>query len=334
MKRLDSYMVNTTTPAGRAEGAAKNNPGDNSGSGMDKESVNDPSYAIIAVINSYKEDGLSDTDETTVASDARDAIEEMTERKVDSVAEWDNSTIFGIGDLVTDMGYQFVSFKAANQNNIPIATIATQWHKLPKSDALLDLFASGSIKSDLAPFSDRASGDYAQNIAYGTYRMGVAGNDFKNFFRVHLDGATITGDATLEAIFKPGLAGEYWNIDIIAPDIMGTRIIIDMGGRTTRSQSSSGKADTIGELQEDAMQRITGSTDPSRLSIGSGNIYGAFTGGSASTSISAVELGDGVAINFDNANSTSPNAAKTDDEETRMANIVTGAAYIIVMVAA
>ena len=80
MKRPDSFLINTTAPAGRALGAAKNNPGDNTGTGADKEVYNDPAYSALAVIESYKEGGNSDTDETTTDSDMRDALEEMTEK--------------------------------------------------------------------------------------------------------------------------------------------------------------------------------------------------------------------------------------------------------------
>jgi hypothetical protein len=150
------------------------------------------------------------------------------------------------------------------------------------------------------------------------------------YYLVHLDGSTVTGNSVLENIF--GTTGtSYSKIDIYAPIDTSIRTLVDMRGRTTRSMTTGGSvADTLGELQEDAMQRITGSLGSMRTRDDL-NVGGVF---STDNIIQAPEvssaLGGGSDIEFDSANSTYPNTAKTDDVETRMKNIVKGIDYIIV----
>ena len=349
MKLPSSFLTNTTTPAGRAEGQAINDPGGGTGTGIDEEIYNDPAYASLAPIKSWKDGGISDSDETTLASDMRDALEEMTDKRVtDSVGsgtldEWDVGTTYStLGVIVTWKGFQFVTFNdTGNLAKDPLLN-PDFWYPIPKPDELLMLFAGGHVMpGGMSDMVDRAGGNFNQNIAFGRYRLGGNGDDFYNFFRVMLDGTVVTGDTTLEDdIFEIGTGTEYPFADIFCPDVVGTRTLLDMGDRTTRAQSVSGKADTIGEIQEDAMQRITGQFDIRALAGGSEavlNATGGFTitpnaGGSVvSLATDSAELSD--EISFDSDDSTSPNAAKTDDDETRMANIVEGASSIIVMVA-
>lgn len=260
MKRPDSFLTNTTAPAGRAQGAAKNNPGDDSGSGMDKEIYNDPCYAIIAAIQSYKDGGISDTDETTIASDMRDSLEELTHGKVvdaatpaNSLAEWDNAVTYTtLGELVTWKGFQFVAFNVVGNLAKNPLTNPDFWFPIPKPFELLERFASGRVHSGgLSPIADRAGGDYQQNIAFGRYRLGGNADALYDFYRVALDGTQVTGDAILEAIFDVGGANEYFNIDIIAPDVVGTRTLLDLGEYVVTPQSVGGQNDTMGDLQDD-----------------------------------------------------------------------------------
>lgn len=334
MKRPDNFLTNTDTPTGRSLGAATNNPGDNTGSGMDEEIYNDPAYAALAVIDSYKEDGISNTDETLDAADLRDAIEEITEKAVDSVDEWDSTTIFGIGDLCMYKGYQFVSFTATNQNNTPIGN-PDLWMKCWKSDKLMDAFWEGEpLRGGQSKIADRAHANYQQNILVGKYRLGESGDDYYNFYRVALDGTTLTGDATLEAIFDPGGSNEYWNIDAIAPDSGGTRTFIDVGGDSVRFQESSGDFATVGGKVDDQFQGHlakwgsgdnNGSFNNLNYNVGTaGGTYpniNNFT--AANTGAHAQSLGT------DGTNGTPRTGTRTYGP-----TFVTGAGYIIVMVAA
>ena len=263
MKKPSSFLTNTTTPAGRANGQAIDDPGGGLGTGVDNETYNDPAYALIAPIESYKDGGISDSDETTLASDMRDTLEELTDRRVtdsgtpaNSIDEWDNGTTYSSVTQVTTKGFQFVAYNLTGNLNKNPLLFPDFWMLIPKPDDLLDKFFSGQVCSGgLSDIADRAGGNFAQNIEYGHYRLGGNGDDFYEFFRVALDGTVVTGDATLnDDIFKEGTGTEYWNLDIIAPDVLGTRTLLDMGDYIPAPQSSGGDGDTVGDLVEDQFQ--------------------------------------------------------------------------------
>lgn len=263
MKQPKNYATNTTVPAGRTEGQLEDDPGGGTGSGVTAEADNDNIYACIAIIQSYLEGGISDSDETTIASDMRDAIEQLTHKRVthpatpaDTLDEWDAGTTYvAAGELVTWKGFQFVAFNlTGNLNKDPLLN-TDFWHMVPKPYDLLTLFNSGRIlPAGMSAMMDRAGGDYQQNIAFGRYRLGGNGDAFYNFYRVALDGTQVTGDGTLEAIFDPGGSNEYPYIDIFAPDVVGTRTLLDLGEYVPTPQSASGENDTLGEIQDDRFQ--------------------------------------------------------------------------------
>ncbi len=263
MKKPSNFLTNTTTPAGRAEGQAINDPGGGTGSGVDEEIYNDPAYAIIAPVQAWKDGGMSDSDETTLASDMQDALEEMTDKRVtDSVGagsllEWDSGTTYStLGTMVTWKGFQFVSFNnTGNLNNDPLLN-PDFWLPIPKPDEMLSMFANGRVlPGGMSDMVDRAGGNFRQNIAFGRYRLGGNGDNFYNFFRVMLDGTVVTGDVTLEDdIFQIGTGTEYPFADIFCPDVLGTRTLLDMGEYVSTAQSIAGENDTLGEIQDDRGQ--------------------------------------------------------------------------------
>lgn len=333
MKNPSSFLTNTTTPAGRANGQAINDPGGGLGTGIDEEIYNDPAYAAIAPIESYKDGGISDSDETTLASDMRDVLEEITDRRItdsvtpaNSIAEWDSGTTYSVVTQVTWKGFQFVAYNTTgNLNKNPIQN-PDFWMLISKPDDLLDKFFSGQVISGgLSTIADRAHGNYAQNIEYGHYRLGGNGDDFYEFFRVALDGTVVTGDTTLnDDIFKEGTADEYWNIDIVAPDVVGTRTLLDMGDYIPTPQSVSGDADTVGDLVEDQMQghwhdKYTGQVtfDSSSGTIAAGGLYGA---------VETDDLSAGSPIEDDLGNGTPRTGTTTHGKR-----FTEGASYIIVM---
>jgi hypothetical protein len=256
MKIATGFLTNTTTPAGRAQGAAKNNPGDNTGTGADKETFNETYYGHVGVIESYKENGLSDADETTTDCDMRDAIEELVAKKVDGVADWASGTLYTTPDtLVMRYGFQFLAYNlTGNQAKEPLANPG-YWYKSPQPEILLDMFFKGMPESfGLNGIANRAGANYAQSALIGNYRLGGNGDDFYNFFMVALDGTVVTGNAPLEAIFDVGGGNEYFNLDLIAPDNLGTRTLIDMSSRHLAPQSSGGDNDVLGEVLADRFQ--------------------------------------------------------------------------------
>lgn len=333
MKSPSTFLTNPTTPVGRAEGQAINDPGGSTGSGVDQEIYNDPAYASIAPIQSYKDGGISDSDETTINSDMRDALEEMNHMKVtdsatpaNSIDEWDVGTTYStLGELVMWKGFQFVAYNVtANLAKDPLLS-PDFWYKIPKPDVLMDdYFSAKSNSGGMNPIADRAGGTYRQNIAFGRYRLGGNGDDFYNFFRVALDGTQVTGNATLEAIFDVGGGNEYFNLDLIAPDVAGTRTLIDMGERIATPQSSSGENDTIGEVLDDRFQghrhekNTDGIDERSILNIG-----GSFAGAGA---FDITVYGDTGDPTTDGTNGT-PRTGLT----TRPKELTEGASYIVVM---
>ena len=337
MKSPSSFLTNTTTPAGRAFGAAKNNPGDDSGTGMDKEIYNDPAYGAIAVIESYKDGGISDSDETTLASDVRDAIEELTDKRVtdsltpaNSLAEWSSLTTYTtVGEMVTHVGFQFVAYNVTGNLAKNPLTNPDFWHIIPKPDEMLMRYQSAQIFSGgMSPIADRAGANYRQNIEVGRYRLGGNGGVFYDFYRVALDGTQVTGDATLVAIFDVGGANEYFNLDLIAPDVVGTRTLIDMGERIVTPQSVSGENDTMGDVLEDRYQghwkNVRASTGQQMALVGI-----VYAGGAAR---SAVDLTAGADLSAREALTDGVNGTPREGATTRPKEFTEGASYIIVMI--
>ncbi len=332
MKSPSSFLTNTTTPAGRAQGQANNDPGGGTGTGVDEETYNDPAYALISPIEDWKDGGISDSDETTLASDMRDALEEMTEKRVTdsigggSVSEWDSGTTYSTLEvMVTWKGFQFVTFNnTGNINKDPLLN-PDFWYPIPKPDELLMLFAGGHvIPGGMSDMVDRAGGNFRQNIAFGRYRLGGNGDDFYNFFRVTLDGTVVTGNAHLnDDIFKVGTGTEYPFVDIFAEDVVGTRTLLDMGEYVSAAQSDSGENDTLGEIQDDRFQGHR----HDQQSLMQGSVSPVFTfGAGASGAFSSVDsildpITDGV------------NGTPRDGLTTRPKELTEGASSIIVMVA-
>ncbi len=255
MKIITGNYTNTVITTGRTLGAAKNNPGDNTGTGADKETLNDPMYGHLAVIESYKEGGNSNADETLLASDMRDAIEELTSKKVSGVDEWESTTTYTSEQLVMYKGFQFFAFNTTGNLAKPPLANPDYWMKSPTPEKLLDMFFEGDPQNGgMHNIANRSSSNYKQECLIGKYRLGGNGDDFYNFYRVALDGTQITGDANLEAIFDVGGSNEYFKLDEYAPLSGSTRTLIDMSSRHLAPQSSGGDNDTLGEVLEDRFQ--------------------------------------------------------------------------------
>ncbi len=327
MKTITSHYTNTVVTAGRDLGAAKNNPGDNTGTGADKETLNDPTYGHLAVIESYRETGNSNADETLIDSDMRDAIEELASKKVSGISNWVSTTLYSTPNtLAMHNGFQFLAFNiTGNIAKDPLMS-PLYWLKSPSPEVLLDMYYKGMPESfGLHPIADRSGVNYKQSSLLGKYRLGRNGSAFYEFYMVALDGTTVTGDANLEAIFNVGLAGEYFNLDLIAPDNAGTRTLIDMSSRHLAPQSVGGENDVLGEVLEDRFQSfnaigyVRGSSGGSERAFAS---VGTATSGVAATTTR------GILHSFitDGTNGT-PRTGKT----TRSNELTVGSSYIIVM---
>ncbi len=254
MKDIQSYLVNKDAPSGGfSVGKLKDDPGSGTGSGITVQTHNDYLYGHVAPITKYL-GAVSDTDESDTASDVLDAHETMVGIKNPNVAEWSNVVAYIIDDHVMYLGIQFVAMIAGTGNN-PLDN-SDKW--LPcfnRDDAMVKFRNGDDIKGGPEAVHDFRDGGYRQNYAFGKYNFG--GDTGRNFeaFGVHLDGTVITLDATLEAIFDVGGAGEYHLLDIIAPDVVGTRTLMDARGRVARIvDAGGGDAVAVGSVQEDAFQ--------------------------------------------------------------------------------
>jgi hypothetical protein len=151
-----------------------------------------------------------------------------------------------------------------------------------------------------------------------------------------LDAATYVGDANNAAVGAAG-GGFYRSSDAggATPNIAGPYLQLpDAAGRTVRMLDTSGTVDPqgagrfLGDVQIDAMQKITGVLGVARFNGGAdfvGDTTGVFSLGTVGGALVGAPNSAGNftrrLVNFASDASTSPNAAKTDDDETRMTNI-------------
>jgi hypothetical protein len=138
------------------------------------------------------------------------------------------------------------------------------------------------------------------------------------------DGSNGTASAFYHADDAAGTIRNTAGVYLILPDARG---YVLRGLDVAASVDPDGASRDVGSIQTDAMQKITGEArrgSASGLSNGAaGDLTGVFTNGTGYANYTAVLTSAGVGIAFDNSLSTSPNAAKTDDVETRMINIAT-----------
>lgn len=144
---------------------------------------------------------------------------------------------------------------------------------------------------------------------------------------IPLDAAVYVGDAknpTASSFFRTSDAGGTIR------NVAGPYLVLGEGrGYALRGLDIAAAVDPdgasrdMGSLQLDAMQRITGNTvDGGMRTLGSPsfNPTGVFSKGATTINNTSTDL-NGTALLFDNNDSTTPNAAKTDDVESRMVNI-------------
>jgi len=337
MKDLRTYLVNFAVAVA----------GFGNGKLLDESGVathNDFYYAHHAPVQKYlPSQDFTGADESDDDSDVRDAYEHMVGIQSESVSEWDVATPYVQDDHVIYRGIQFVLMIANNTGSDPFANPDKWLPCFAREDAFVKWHKGDNITGGFDILHNFRDAGYRQYFGWGKYNTGGAsagsGVNYEGF-GVHLDGTVITGDATLEAIFDVGGANEYHLLDVIAPDVVGTRTLLDARGAAAAVvDAGGGDREDVGSYQDDAAQRVTGQFQ-TRMHAGisapllSNNI-GAFSDGgdvnkAYPTSVSAGVTLSGI-IDFDNDDSTSPNASKTDDAETRMKNYSVGVPSVLVI---
>ena len=252
MRDLNNIVANyDAAVTGYPEGSFRNNPGDDTGSGVMASMGNDLWYALSAMVYKYKGD-KSGNAETTVASDFVDAIEAALGSVVSGVSAWDSSTDYStLGNVsVMRYGVQFTSIlSSGNVNKDPI-TNPTYWLPCPTARELFDMHVHGRvIHGGTLSVHDHTNANYKQYFSLGTHKLGGASGYAFNAYGVHLDGSGV-GSGALSTIV------EAWHLkDTFAPGSVGARTLKDAKGRVMRFiDASGGRADLIGEVLADQMQ--------------------------------------------------------------------------------
>jgi hypothetical protein len=346
MKKLSAYLTKFTAgttdfPDGKIKDSS--GPGIGDGSEGVAQSGNDWYYAIVAKIKKYIGD-LSGTDESVTASDDLDALETAIGIKNPNVSEWASGTVYSIDDIVMYLGLQFVAM-VASTGSIPLDNPDKWLPCFERNEAVINWKRGRAIEGGMDTLDNFRDAGYRQNFAWGKYNVGGfsgaggAGRDYEAF-GVHLDGTQITGNATLEAIFDVGGGNEYHLLDVVAPDVVGVRTLLDARGAAAAVVDAiAGDRANVGVFQDDAAQRVTGSFEARLHKSNLGPLLdqhtGVFSRGPGTQlliypdSTSSTTTFDDT--DFDNADSTSPNPSKTDDAETRMKNYSVGVPTILVL---
>lgn len=248
-------------------------------------------------------------------------------------ASWDRGNLvyrFGVVFVAVHDGVTSDPISPANRND---------WLAVP---TIQELVRKANTAEPLAqsshPINDLNDIGYLNNLRIN--RLQNADGKVFNFYLVHPDGTQITGDATLEAIFDPGGAGEYPYLSTFAEEALGDWTLKDLAGTFPSAQTSGGERDTVGEVLDDQMQRITGSVKATEKSVA---IFGLFASvGDEGALFSAInenkapdlhstssEIKSRVRLN--SGNSPNARASATTDGETRARTFVAGLPGIVVM---
>ena len=243
-----NYDAATT---GFSEGKMRDNPGDDTGSGVVAALCNDLYYGMVAVVKKWKNSGvLSSAAESETASDFLQAMEELSGNYVDGVSAWSSATTYTtIGDPVMRYGMQFVNISASNLNHDPI-TSPTYWMAVPDKRELLAASQQGRvIWGDSSAQHGYSNASYAQYFKLGLHRFGGSAGAVYQGYLVHLDGSSV-GSGALSPII------EAWHLkDLFAPGSTGARTLVDSRGRVPRANTATGGlCPTIGAVIEDAFQ--------------------------------------------------------------------------------
>lgn len=277
---------------------------------------------------------------STWASGATDILirDHVYQADVPAWNEWSSGITYSEDDVAWVAGDQYVSLKDENTGNDPL-TKPGWWLIAPSFEETMRDFQSAQLQwGSIAPVHDIRNTNYRSQYLAGYYRRN---NRIFKTYHVHLDGAAITGSSLLESLFDIGGDNEYFALDAVSKNALGTYNLTDTRGYSFRTiDSVGGDTENIGVLQEDALQNITGSLGSSGSPLMAGaNIDGTEGSGALSLTQQTGDYGRGAgepgtygrpieSISFDA--SDSPDARTAD--ETRMKNLTVGVPYIVMVV--
>ena len=336
MRNLPSIVSNyDSASTGYSDGTLRDNPGDDTGSGVMSAWGNDIWYALRAIVKKWHGAGdVSGSPESENNHDVLDAIEQMMGLSVYGVADYNPATTYSTaGESVMRAGIQFINILPSGNTNKDPLTEHDYWLPVPDSRYLFLQSTQGipqwGASHPLHDFNDPA---YRQYFGLGTHRIGGYSGTTFNAYGVHLDGQAIgTSGTVLSDII------EAWHLkDVWMPGTVGARTSVDAKGTLLRAiDASGGQADLMAERLEDQMQQITGSALADYLTATTLNktVSGALDfsdiGAMAqNTTGSAGNISNSLV--FDSANSPGARTGTT----TRDKSVTGGVPYMVVMIPA
>lgn len=269
-------------------------------------------------------------DESGAIAQIYDALDEVTTGDDSLIADWAAAT-FDQDDVTRFGGKQwFVGVLSTIETPGP----NSEWAKSKTFDRYLELATEeGPKMGGVLPLDDIRDGDYAEYYREGKFDWN--GGKWEAW-AVHVDGgAHVSGTSDVAKL----LALSKFESGVVFSDTAGTLTLKDYTGLTARAVDASLSGNIL-DTQLDAGQRITGSFEANIHSTASVSLFLNPVGivSSIDNPVAQSDAQPGGAtsanrrVNFDSSASASPNSAKTDDIETRMANIAKGVWKLICIV--
>jgi hypothetical protein len=322
MRTIPTLVSNyDSSSGGFTEGQLRDNPGDDSGSGVVAGWGNDVWYALTALVTKYRTGGKGAAAESTTNSDFLDAIEEMSGQKVSGVSNWASGTTYStIGEKVMRYGVQFTCISTtANLNKDPLL-YPLLWSPVPKFEELFRAHATGRVMmGDCSPMHQYSHASYLASFSLGTHKVGGASGQVFNALGIHLDGAAYaSGSAGYTALAS-------WAHAAIFSTLATSYTMTDARARVLRAISATGGlSPTIGALIEDQLQG-----HKHTLTVGNNTGGGAGPAGwlQFAASFGDIAKSTDVTLTTDGTNGTPRTGT-----ETRVKSLTVGVPYVVIMV--
>ena len=255
MRNLPSIVANyDSASTGFGDGKLRDNPGDDTGSGVMSAWGNDIWYALRAIVTTWHGAGdVSGTAESEKNHDVLDAIEQMIGLSVYGVDAYNPATTYStLGESVTYAGMQFVNINATSNLGKTPLTEPDYWMPCPNGRELFVQSRHGIPQWGAShPIHDYNNSAYLQYFGLGTHRLGgYAGTTFKAY-GIHLDGQGIGSTGTTLSNIV-----EAWHLkNIWMPGAEGSRSSVNAMGKLLRAiEQTGGQAALMAEVLADQMQ--------------------------------------------------------------------------------
>ena len=267
--------------------------------------------------------------DSAVVSQAFDMFMQLVSGLDPALAEWAAAT-FNQNDVTKYRGIQwFVGLASTINTPGPLS----EWVASPTlREAMRWATFDGPLKGGFSQLTNiRDLTNYATYFRMGKYDW--HGDKFEAWW-INIDGsAHVSGTSDVAKL----LAASKFESEVVASDTAGTLTLKDYLGKVLRSVDAvAGLTLDVGNERADEMQKITGNLSPLVSNALFTTIDGVLSGttGPIAGALQGVAGTFNYSLNFDSANSVSPNAAKTNDVETHAAEVAIGATGLVCLVPA